>query len=186
MYRNIATDLQQYVPHLENLILTNNNIEDLYEIDQLSTIKTLRTLSLMRNPVASLKHYRLYTIYKIPSLRIIDFKKVREKVPDSIIILVNNGYNQSVFFIDRNVKKRRHYLKVKNSRRVTKQRYSYQANRWKWDSIKEIKIFLMTNRSSKRKEASHLKKTLMLFVLVQILNLIDIILIFKIFLFISN
>jgi len=77
--QNIATDLQQYVPHLENLILTNNNIEDLYEIDQLSTIKTLRTLSLMRNPVASLKHYRLYTIYKIPSLRIIDFKKVREK-----------------------------------------------------------------------------------------------------------
>jgi U2 small nuclear ribonucleoprotein A' len=66
------------LPHLENLILTNNNIEDLTEIDQLSTIKTLKSLSLLRNPVAALKHYRLYTIYRIPSLRILDFKKVKD------------------------------------------------------------------------------------------------------------
>ncbi len=77
--QNVASNLEQYLPNLETLILTNNNIEDLYEIDQLSTIKTLKILSLMRNPVASLKHYRLYTIYKIPSLRLLDFKKVKEK-----------------------------------------------------------------------------------------------------------
>lgn len=77
--QNVGANLEHYLPHLENLILTNNCIEDLYEIDQVSSIKTLISLSLMRNSVASLKHYRLYTIYKIPSLRILDFKKVKEK-----------------------------------------------------------------------------------------------------------
>lgn len=75
----VAPNLERYVPSLETLIMTNNNIEELYEIDNLSTIKTLRTLSLLRNPVASLRHYRLYTIYKMPFLRILDFKKVKEK-----------------------------------------------------------------------------------------------------------
>jgi len=77
--QNVASNLEMYLPQLETLILTNNNIEELYEIDQLASIKTLRVLSLLRNPVASLKHYRLYTIYRIPSLRILDFKKVKEK-----------------------------------------------------------------------------------------------------------
>lgn len=77
--QHIASNLEANLPHLESLILTNNNIEDLSEIDQLSTFKTLRTLCLLRNPVASLKHYRLYTIYRIPSLRVLDFKKVKDK-----------------------------------------------------------------------------------------------------------
>lgn len=59
--------------------MTNNNIEDLSEIDQLATIKKLRVLSLLRNPVAALKHYRLYTIYRLPSLKVLDFKKVKER-----------------------------------------------------------------------------------------------------------
>ncbi len=37
---------------------------------------------MLRNPVASLKHYRLYTIYRIPSLRILDFKKVKQRERD--------------------------------------------------------------------------------------------------------
>ena len=76
----VAVNLEHYVPNLETLVMTNNNIEELYEIDNLSTIKTLRTLSLLRNPVASLRHYRLYTIYKMPFLRVLDFKKVKDKV----------------------------------------------------------------------------------------------------------
>jgi U2 small nuclear ribonucleoprotein A' len=77
--QHIASNLETSMPNLETLIMTNNNVEDLNEIDQLSTVKTLRVLCLFRNPVASLKHYRLYTIYKIPSLRVLDFKKVKEK-----------------------------------------------------------------------------------------------------------
>lgn len=72
--------MEQFLPNLETLILTNNNIDDLHEIDNISTIKTLHTLCLMRNPVASFKHYRLYTIYRMPNLRILDFKKIKQKV----------------------------------------------------------------------------------------------------------
>jgi U2 small nuclear ribonucleoprotein A' len=77
--QNVALNLERFLPHLDNLILTNNNVEDLNEIDQISTIKTLKTLSLLRNPIASLKHYRLYTIFKMPNLRILDFKKIKQK-----------------------------------------------------------------------------------------------------------
>jgi len=77
--QHIASNLEQYLPNLENLVLINNNVEDLGEIDQLASIKTLRTLSLLRNPVAALKHYRLYTIYRIPSLKVLDFKKIKDK-----------------------------------------------------------------------------------------------------------
>jgi len=77
--QNIASNLECFLPHLENLVMTNNNVEDLNEIDQLSTMKSIRTLSLLRNPVASLKHYRLYTIYRMPNLRILDFKKIKQK-----------------------------------------------------------------------------------------------------------
>ena len=68
------------LPNLETLILTNNNIEDLTEIDNLSSVKTLKCLCMIRNPLAALKYYRLYTIYRIPSLKILDFKKVKDKV----------------------------------------------------------------------------------------------------------
>lgn len=77
--QSVASNLEQNLPNLDTLIMTNNNIEDLNEIDQLSSIKTLRVLSLLRNPIASLKYYRLYTIFRIPSLKILDFKKVKEK-----------------------------------------------------------------------------------------------------------
>lgn len=77
--QNIASNLETSLPNLESLVMINNNIEDLDQIDQLSTVKTLRTLCLWRNPVASLKLYRLYTIFKIPSLRVLDFKKVKDK-----------------------------------------------------------------------------------------------------------
>ena len=36
--------------------------------------------SLMRNPVTTKKHYRLYVIHKLPNVRLIDFQKVKLKV----------------------------------------------------------------------------------------------------------
>ena len=36
--------LESVLPNLETLILTNNNIEDLTEVDHLKTIKSLRSL----------------------------------------------------------------------------------------------------------------------------------------------
>ncbi|RMZ93013.1 U2 small nuclear ribonucleo A [Brachionus plicatilis] len=75
----VGQNLNQFLPNIENLVMINNNIEELTEIDNLSSLKSLKYLSLLRNPVAALKHYRLYTIYRIPSLRVLDFKRIRDK-----------------------------------------------------------------------------------------------------------
>lgn len=42
--RSIADHLDTVLPNLETLILTNNNIEELTEIDRLKSFKSLRTL----------------------------------------------------------------------------------------------------------------------------------------------
>jgi len=74
----IGMNLEVALPSLEDLILTNNNIQELSDLDPLFSIKTLQRLSLLRNPVVYKKHYRLYCIYKLPGLRFLDFKKIRE------------------------------------------------------------------------------------------------------------
>ena len=40
----IASNLDAFLPNLETLILINNNIEELVEIDNLSSLKSLRNL----------------------------------------------------------------------------------------------------------------------------------------------
>ena len=64
-------------PQLENLILTNNKISSFTEINNIATCKTLLRLSLVGNLVTNLPNYRMYVIYKIPTLRILDFQKVK-------------------------------------------------------------------------------------------------------------
>lgn len=75
----IAEDLEEFIPNLESVILTNNLIQELGDLDPLITLKNLRVLSLLRNPVASKKHYREYVIYKLPQLRLLDFRKIKMK-----------------------------------------------------------------------------------------------------------
>ncbi|GFT86632.1 u2 small nuclear ribonucleoprotein A' [Nephila pilipes] len=75
----IGENLQETLPNLDSIILTNNHIQELGDIDPLSTVKTLTTLSLIKNPVASKRHYRLYVIHKLPQLRLLDFRKIRMK-----------------------------------------------------------------------------------------------------------
>ncbi|XP_035210801.1 U2 small nuclear ribonucleoprotein A'-like isoform X1 [Stegodyphus dumicola] len=73
----IGDNLQECLPNLETLILTNNHIQELGDIDPLNTLKSLTSLSLMKNPVASKRHYRLYIVHKLPQLRLLDFRKIR-------------------------------------------------------------------------------------------------------------
>ncbi|XP_048829609.1 U2 small nuclear ribonucleoprotein A' [Brienomyrus brachyistius] len=75
----IGEDLEQSLPYLKELILTNNSIQELGDLDPLASIKSLTLLSLLRNPVTNKKHYRLYVINKIPQLRVLDFQKVKLK-----------------------------------------------------------------------------------------------------------
>jgi len=49
------------------------------EIDNLATCRSLVRLSLVDNLVTKLKFYRLYVIYKLPNVRVLDFQKVKLK-----------------------------------------------------------------------------------------------------------
>ncbi|KAJ3337513.1 U2 small nuclear ribonucleoprotein A' [Gonapodya sp. JEL0774] len=74
----IEPDLSKYVPNLESLILTNNQISELGDLDPLGNLRHLVYLSLLENPVSGKKHYRSYVIARCPSVRVLDFKRVKE------------------------------------------------------------------------------------------------------------
>lgn len=73
----IDDGLHECLPNLEGLLLINNQIQELGDLDPLTKFKNLEMISLYGNPVANKKHYRLYLIHKLPSLRLLDFKKVK-------------------------------------------------------------------------------------------------------------
>jgi U2 small nuclear ribonucleoprotein A' len=76
----VADGFGTRLPSLQTLVLTNNRIATLAEIDGLASCQALSMLSLLQNPVNRRKHYRLYVIHKIPSLRVLDFQKIRQAV----------------------------------------------------------------------------------------------------------
>jgi U2 small nuclear ribonucleoprotein A' len=78
----IAEGLEENIPNLEMLVLTNNQIQELADVDPLAAFKRLENLSLLKNQVTVKQHYRLYVIYKLPQLRILDFRKIKMKERD--------------------------------------------------------------------------------------------------------
>ena len=74
--------LEETLPNLKSLILTNNNIQDLADIEQLSGLKSIEFVSLLHNPVVSKPNYRQFVIHKFPNLRVLDFRKVKQKEKD--------------------------------------------------------------------------------------------------------
>ncbi|CAF4778728.1 unnamed protein product [Pieris macdunnoughi] len=75
----IGENLEQYLPNLDTLILTNNNLAELGDLDPLASLSKLKTLSLMHNPVANKQHYRAYIAFKLPGLKLLDFRKIKQK-----------------------------------------------------------------------------------------------------------
>lgn len=73
----VAGNLGTAAPNMDTLVLTNNKIASLSEIDNIASFGKLQLLSLLENPVCILPKYRLYVIHKIPSLKCLDFQKVR-------------------------------------------------------------------------------------------------------------
>ena len=73
-----AVDLNfaEVCPKLSSVILTNNRLSKLEDIDMLGTCSTLMRLSLIGNLVCNLPNYRLYTINRIPTLKVLDFQMV--------------------------------------------------------------------------------------------------------------
>ena len=66
-------------PKLTSLILTNNRLGKLQDIDAIAQgCPQLERLSLSGNLVANLSMYRLYAIFKLRNIKVLDFQKVTQ------------------------------------------------------------------------------------------------------------
>ncbi|KAG0212820.1 U2 snRNP complex subunit [Mortierella sp. GBA43] len=74
----IAPNLSQYLPNLTTVILTNNAVTELSDLDGLAGCKSIEILSLLDNPVAKKKYYREWVVWKMPSVRVLDFERVKK------------------------------------------------------------------------------------------------------------
>lgn len=65
IYSRIADNLHEFLPNLESIILTGNNLQDFSDLDPLVPLTKLETLSLLTNPITTDPHYREYIAYKL-------------------------------------------------------------------------------------------------------------------------
>jgi len=75
----IGEGLELCLPNLNTLILTNNSLQELADLEPLTSLTKLEFISLLHNPVVTKRNYREYVIHKFPNLRVLDFKKVKQK-----------------------------------------------------------------------------------------------------------
>ncbi|KAH7062027.1 hypothetical protein BKA63DRAFT_538668 [Paraphoma chrysanthemicola] len=87
---NIQPNLASSIPNLHTLVLTKNRIAELADLDPLAGFKKLVYLTLLGNPVASnelktpvlcadeSQNYRYWIVWRCPSVRFLDFAKVRD------------------------------------------------------------------------------------------------------------
>ncbi|KAF2078578.1 hypothetical protein CYY_000078 [Polysphondylium violaceum] len=66
------------LPNLTTLVLSNNKLIQLSDLEPLTKLKNIKYLSLLDNPVTKKQNYRLYLIYLVPRLKILDFKKIKQ------------------------------------------------------------------------------------------------------------
>ena len=93
----IDKNFAEMCPKLDSLIMTNNRLSRFEDIDMLATCPSLTRLSLLGNLVCNLTNYRLYTIFKIPTLRVLDFQQVTQSERDSakkLFVSINDIGNQ--------------------------------------------------------------------------------------------
>ncbi|KAF2268810.1 L domain-like protein [Lojkania enalia] len=73
---NIQANVSANIPGLAILVLTKNRISELADLDPLQGCKNLVHLSLLENPVTSKEHYRHWIIYRLPTVRFLDYQRV--------------------------------------------------------------------------------------------------------------
>ncbi|KAK0672684.1 putative U2 small nuclear ribonucleoprotein A [Cercophora samala] len=74
----IAPGVVQSLPNLRNLNLGENEIRELGDLDVLGRWGGLVHLCLGGNPVVKKEHYRYWVLWRCPSVRFLDYQKVRE------------------------------------------------------------------------------------------------------------
>lgn len=92
----VSSDLSASLPALHSIVLTNNRIASLVEIDALSSLSSLRKLSLLHNPVTRRPHYRSYCIFRLPQLTELDFQAVKRKEKVAAIKLFSSSTGQAL------------------------------------------------------------------------------------------
>ncbi|KAI9217608.1 leucine-rich repeat-domain-containing protein [Blastocladiella britannica] len=75
---HIDADLARVLPNLREINLTNNSLAELGDIDALAACSSLSHIALTGNPLVRNEHYRLYVIFRVPSVRVLDFAKVKD------------------------------------------------------------------------------------------------------------
>ncbi|KAH6613959.1 U2 small nuclear ribonucleoprotein A [Boeremia exigua] len=75
---NIQPNLSTSIPNLQTLVLTKNRLTELADLDPLGGFKKLVFLCVIGNPVASKENYRYWVIWRCPTIRYLDFAKVKD------------------------------------------------------------------------------------------------------------
>jgi Leucine-rich repeat (LRR) protein len=75
---SIQVTLATSIPNLTTLVLASNNLIELADLDPLAGLKRLTHLVLMDNPVTRKEHYRYWVIWRCPTVRFLDYQKVKE------------------------------------------------------------------------------------------------------------
>ncbi|XDG09055.1 hypothetical protein ABKA04_008670 [Annulohypoxylon sp. FPYF3050] len=75
---SIQPTLANSIPNLTNLQLESNNFTELADLDPLGSFPRLTHLVLRDNPVTKKEHYRCWVLWRCPSVRFLDFEKVKD------------------------------------------------------------------------------------------------------------
>ncbi|KAL9596771.1 MAG: hypothetical protein Q9219_005596 [cf. Caloplaca sp. 3 TL-2023] len=75
---SIQPTLSKSIPNLTTLILTSNNLAELADLDPLRNFPRLVHLSLLENPVTRKEHYRYWIVWRCPTIRFLDYQKVKD------------------------------------------------------------------------------------------------------------
>ncbi|TRX96956.1 hypothetical protein FHL15_002262 [Xylaria flabelliformis] len=75
---SIQLTLAQSIPNLTNLQLESNSLSELADLDPLGSFPRLTHLVLRDNPVTKKDHYRYWVLWRCPSVRFLDYAKVKD------------------------------------------------------------------------------------------------------------
>jgi len=74
----IQSTFSTTVPNLTVLVLNSNSIKELADLDPLASCLGLVHLILMDNPVVRKEHYRTWIIWRCPTVRFLDYQRVKD------------------------------------------------------------------------------------------------------------
>lgn len=75
---SIQPSLPAAIPNLRNLVLASNQLSELSDLDVLGRFARLTHLVLADNPVTKKEHYRYWVVWRCPTVRFLDYQKVKQ------------------------------------------------------------------------------------------------------------